>query len=281
MRAPRQLAALLFLLCLPILSTAHAHDEVEATLARLDSLAHAHPDDLAPRLRHAELSRLVGDPQAARADLDAIESRSPRHPGAYLLESALASDDRKFAEAERWIDRFLAISDGESDATVARALVLRAEALAAQGNAAAAIADYDRAFATAPAPHADWALARAKLAPPDEALAGIERALVRLPDEPSLVFRASEVEAADGRVDDGAQRLEGFAARVGSREAILARAGDLYAQNGRGIQAEAQWTEALRLIEQDRNYRNVRAKEDLRNQLVAKLRFHPTPSSRR
>ena len=272
MRAPRQLAALFFLLLLPV-STAHAHDEVQATLARLDSLARARPDDLATRLRHAELSRLVGDPEAARADLDAIESRSPRHPGAYMLEAALASDAKQFAEAERWIDRFLAISDGEGDATVARALVLRAQALAAQGNTAEATADYDRAFATSPAPHADWALARADLASPDEALAGLERALVRLPDEPSLVYRVSEIEAARGQVDQGVARLERFAARVGGREAILARAGDLYARSGRGIDAEAQWTEALRLIEQDRNYRNVRAKEDLRNQLVAKLRF--------
>jgi tetratricopeptide (TPR) repeat protein len=279
MRAPRQLAALLFVLLLPV-SSAHAHDEVQATLARLDSLARARPDDLAPRLRHAELSRLIGDPKSARADLDAIESRSPRHPGAYLLEAALASDTQQFAEAERWIDRFLAISDGESDATVARALVLRAEALAAQGNTAAAIADYDRAFATAPAPHADWALARANLAPPDEALAGLERALVRLPDEPSLVFRAAELEAARGQVDDGAHRLQRFAGRFGGGEAILARAGDLYAQNGRRFDAEAQWTEALRLIEQDRNYRNVRAKEDLRSQLVAKLSFHPKPPLR-
>jgi tetratricopeptide (TPR) repeat protein len=265
----RAAALLLALLLLPA-GTAHAHDETTAELARLDSLAHARPDDLAPRLRHAELSRLVGDPASARRDLDRVEARAPRHPGALLLEGALALDARRPADAVRWISRFLEVSDGVSDGTVAGALALRAGAHAALGDTLRALADYDRAFATVP--RADWALARARLAGGGaRALDGLDHALLRLPDEPSLVFLAADLDAALGRVDAGVERLARLADRAARREAILARAGDLYAAAGRRLEAEAEWSKALRLLSQDRRGMASRSAQDLKRQLEAAL----------
>jgi len=250
MRVPRRLAAL-FLLLLP--AVASAHDDALVTLARLEELARATPSDFSLRLQHAELSRLAGDPDAAVRDLDALEARAPRLPGAFLLRAALAEDAGRPAETVAQVGRFLAVSDGVDDATVARGFALRARAQVALGDAEPALADWDRAFALAPAPPADWALARARLAIASrgDALPALERALLRMPDEPSLVFLAADLEAAAGRVDDAVARLDRLAARCAQPAAILARSGDLLARAGRRLDAEARWSDALARLEGD------------------------------
>ena len=266
MRALRRVAALLLLL-LP--GIAHAHDDVAVTLARLEELAREAPSDLSLRLRHAELSRLAGDPAAARKDLDALEALAPRLPGAFLLRAALADDEGLSGEVVLQVDRFLAVSDGVDDATVARAFALRAGAHAALGRIEPALADWDRAFARAPAPPADWALARARLAMASgrAALPMLEHALARLPEEPSLVFLAAELLADAGRVDDGVARLDGLAARCAQPATVLLRAGDLLARAGRTLEAEARWSEALARLERSRRRGGTEA-EALRMRLA-------------
>lgn len=251
---------------------AQAHDETSTTLARLDSLSQLRPGDVDLRLRRVELSRLAGDLAGARRELDAARALAPRHPATFLLEAALATDQHRSAEAVHWVGRFLEVSDGVDDAGVARALALRAGCLAALGDTLHAIADYDRAFATAHAPPVDWALARARLVRlPLAALEGVERALARMPDEPALVFLAADLEAGCGRVDEAAARLDRLALRAARKEAILARAGDLYKTAGRQLEAEARWSEALRLLAQDRGGTTSRAAQDLKRQLEAAL----------
>jgi hypothetical protein len=149
MRAISLLTALLLLL---LNRAAFAHDDVRLTLARLEELARATPSDLALRLRHAELSRLAGDPDAARRDLDTLESHAPRMPAAFLLRAALAGDAGRPAEVVVQVGRFLAVSDSVDDATVGRAFALRARAHAELHETAMAIDDWDRALALAPAP---------------------------------------------------------------------------------------------------------------------------------
>lgn len=272
MRTPRRGAILLVALALVCAPRAQAHDETTATLARLDSLSQERPGDLDLRLRHAELSRLVGDLASARRELDAARALAPRHPSALLLEAALAADQHRSADAVLWVGRFLEVSGDVDDAAVARALALRAQSRAALGDTLKAVADYDRAFATAKAPPVDWALARARLTQvPLHALAGLERALARMPDEPALVFLAADLEAGSGRVDAAAARLDRLALRAVRKEAILARAGDLYKAAGRQLEAEARWSEALRLLAQDRSGNASRAAQDLRRQLEAAL----------
>ena len=248
-RTPLFAAALLLLLA----RAASAHDDVLVTLARIDELARATPSDLTLRLRHAELSRLAGDSDAARRDLDTLEARAPRLPAAFLLRAMLADDAARPADVLREVERFLAVSDGVEDGTVARAFALRAGAHAALHETGKAIEDWDRAFALAPAPPADWALARARLAAASglDALPALERALTRMPDEPSLVFLAADLETGSGRVDAAVARLDRLAARCAQPAAILARTGDLLARAGRTLDAEARWTDALARLERD------------------------------
>jgi predicted Zn-dependent protease len=249
--SPRILFAAVFLL----LATrpAFAHDDVLVTLSRIEELARATPGDLTLRLRHAELSRLAGDADAARRDLDTLEARAPRLPAAFLLRAALAGDAGRPAEAVLQVARFLSVSDGVDDATIGRAFALRAGAYAALDDTGHAIDDWDRAFELAPAPPADWALARARLAAASgrDALPALLRALTRMPDEPSLVFLAADLETNAGKIDDAVARLDRLAARCARPASILARSGDLLARAGRTLDAEARWTDALARLERD------------------------------
>lgn len=280
MGAPRRSLAFVVLLVAAGLAgprTGYAHDDLLVQLDHLDALATAQPQDVTLRLRHAELSRLAGDTAQAGRDLAQVEALSPRHPGLFLARAALAEDARDAVATERWLERFLAGSDGVDDATVARALAQRARARMARDDSTGAIADFDRAFATAPAARADWALARARLARREgaqaggDALAGLERALARLPDEPALVFLAADLEAAAGQVEAAVARLDRLAERAERREAILTRAGDLCAAAGQRLEAEARWSEALRLLDQDRRGTTSREAQSLRRQLEAAL----------
>ena len=221
---------------------AWAHDDLSVTLERLALEART---SARARLEHAELSRLAGDPDAARRDLDTLSVTDPRLPGAFLLRAALAADDGKHADVVRDVERFLAVSDGQKDAVVAQAFTLRAAAHTALGDTALALADWDRAFALAPS--ADQALARARLADAArlDARPALAQALERFPNEPSLTFLASDLDARAGDVDRAVSRLDAFAKVCAQPATVLARTGDLYAQAGRRLDAEARWSEAL------------------------------------
>ena len=253
------------------------HDDLPTQLDRLDSLAAADPRDLALRLRHADLSRLAGDSAGAGRDLALVEAIAPRHPALFLERAALAEDRGDAPATVRWLERFFPVSQGADDQTIADALAQRARARLALRDSTGAIADFDRAFATARAPRADWALARARLAHGRhaDALPGLERALTRMPNEPSLTFLAADFEADAGDVDAAVARLDRLAALAARKAAILARAGDLYAAAGRRLDAEDRWSEAIRLIDQDHTTTSRRAVEDLRRQLEVALSANP------
>ncbi len=274
MGAPRRAAlAALAALWLAHPGVAGAHDDLLVQLDHLAELAAAQPRDVSLRLQHAELSRLAGDSGATRRDLALVEAIAPRAPGLFLARAALAEDAGDAIATEGWLERFLAVSDGVDDATVARALVQRAHARIARGDPIGAIADFDRAFATALTPRADWALARARLARTigRDARDGLEHALLRLPGDVALNLLAADLEAGAGDVPAALARLDRLALRAERKAAILARAGDLYAAAGRRLEAQAQWSAALRLIDQDRRPIPNRAAQDLRRQLEAAL----------
>ena len=285
MGAPRRpiRVRLLALACLTAGLLAHprdarAHDDLPTQLERLDSLAAAQPRDLALRLRHADLSRLAGDSAGAGSDLALVEAIAPRHPGLFLERAALAEDRGDPMATVRWLERFFPVSQDADDQTIADALAQRARARLALRDSTGAIADFDRAFATAKAPRAEWALARARLAHGRhaDALPGLERALTRMPNEPSLTFLAADFETDAGDVDAAVARLDRLATLAARKAAILARAGDLYAVAGRRLEAEVRWSEAIRLIDQDHSATSRRAVEDLRRQLEAALSANST-----
>jgi tetratricopeptide (TPR) repeat protein len=272
-RRPLLALALLAGLALAPPREALAHDDLSAERGLVDSLASARPRDVALLLRRAGLSRLAGDTVAAGQDLAFVETLSPREPGLFLGRAALAEDRGDAAGTERWLERFLAVSDGVDARTIADALAQRARARLALGDSTGAIADFDRAFASAPAPRADWALMRARLAHARgaDALPGLDRALARLPSDPALTYLAAEFEAGAGAVDSAVARLDRLSARADRKAAILARAGDLYAASGRRLDAEARWSQALLLIDQDHTYPSREAVENLRRQLESAL----------
>lgn len=285
MGAPHRAAlarAALAAICLAHPGVAGAHDDLLVQLDHLGELAVAQPRDVSLRLQHAELSRLAGDSGTTRRDLALVEAIAPRAPGLFLARAALAEDAGDAIATEGWLERFLAVSDGVDDATIARALIERAQARIARGDSIGAIADFDRAFATAPTPRADWALARARLARTigREARDGLERALLRLPGDVALNLLAADLEAAAGEVEAAVARLDRLAQRAERKEAILARAGDLYAAAGRRLEAEAQWSAALRLIDLDRRPVPNRAAQNLKRQLEAALSANAAGTAR-
>jgi len=272
MRAATALSlAALFLLA----PRAQAHDSLDNEIAVLDARTLAAPEDASVWLQRGELHRLAREFDRAEADYARADVLAPDRPAILLCRAALALDRAQPSACTVWLARFLARADAVDDATVAQALVLNARALLALGDRARAASEYGRAFATAPAPRADWALGRARLllAGGDSAaaLAGLRHALDRLPGEPALTLLAAELEAAAGDVDDAAARLDLLARASECPAAMLAKKGDLYDTAGRRFDAEAAWTQALAALASRRIARMDQASAALAQHLATAL----------
>lgn len=138
-----------------------AHDSpehgVEQVTARLEREGR-HADLLCERARYyRELGRLP----EAEADLAAAWAAEPGHLEAANTLARVQFHRGQPRQALATLDR--ALTRAETDAARTPLLLTRAEVRAAQGDAAAALADCDRAFAGAGEPELDWYLLRAQL----------------------------------------------------------------------------------------------------------------------
>jgi tetratricopeptide (TPR) repeat protein len=243
-------AALLFA------AEAAAHDDLAPAIERLASPpspdAPETPVARAERLlARGELERLARRFDRAAADYDASEREDPSHGSLATLalcRAALAADQERWARAES-----LATDAAMRAPDDARAWRLRATCRRALGRPREALIDLDRALACPGLARPDDAIERARLAlaldGPDEALAGLERALVRHPASTPLVLEAMTLEVRLGRTDEALVRVDALFAHCERCAELHARKGDVLAAAGRRLEAEAEWTEALAAIE--------------------------------
>jgi tetratricopeptide (TPR) repeat protein len=220
-----------------------AHPEIDAALARLNADIVARPTDGALYLERGELYARHDDPVAAEANYLRAAELTPDLPRLNLARGALELAAGRPAEARRLLDPVIARTPQDVEARV-----LRARALVALKETAAAVADFSTALAAAPTPSPDLYLERAALLPPAAALASIDEGIARLGPTLALQLRAAALEESLGRIDDAAARLNRVAAQSERKESWLKRRGDLYARAGRGREARDSYREALTRI---------------------------------
>lgn len=219
---------------------AWAHPEIEAALARLNADIAARPSEAALYLERGELYARHDDPVAAEANYLRAAELAPDLPRLNIARAALELAAHRPGEARRLLDPVLARSPQEVEARV-----LRARALSALKEPAAAVADYNAALAAAPMPSPDLYLERAALLPPAAALASLDEGIARLGPTLALQLRAIALEESLGRIDAAAARIDRVAAQSERRESWLKRRGDLFARAGRTREARASYREAL------------------------------------
>ena len=138
----------------------------------------------------------------------------------------------------------------------ARVWRVRADALAGLNRNAEAVGALDRAIALGDPPVPDDYLTRAELLASletprlDDAISGLDEGLTRLGPAVTLQLLAVELERRRGTFDSALARIDDLADGFDRDETVLVLRGDVLAQAGREQEADAVYTEALQLIEE-------------------------------
>jgi tetratricopeptide (TPR) repeat protein len=232
------LAALLVPLAAP------AHEDLLARIALLTERLRTNGPSADVTFQRAEIYRLHLDWDLALRDYDTAAAGFTNAAELDLGRGQALVGAGRFAEARAAFDRVVKLAP-----TNAPALLERARVLALLQQPALAIADYSRAIALQPSPHAVEFLERAQLQAalegPAAALAGLEEGLARLGWTLTLQLLAMDYEVALGRHDAALARLETVIARSSRNENWLARKGEILRQAGRFAEARAALEAAL------------------------------------
>ncbi len=219
----------------PLLAHGELHEQIEAVTA----LIAKEPVNADLILKRAELHRAHEEWAAALADYDRVD---PLAPGRTSLGRGLVLlAQGKAREALAPLDECL------------RARPDHIEALTARGRArvqlrelAGAVADFDRAIELSRVFDPDVFLERARALtgdePPklDEAARGLNEAIRRAGDVPSLGLALCDIEVQRGRFDDALALNDKLRARSPRQESWLARRGEILLKAGQpGEAAEA------------------------------------------
>ncbi len=222
---------------------AWAHPEIEAALSRLNADIAARPTAAALYLERGELYARHDDAVAAEANYLRAAELAPELPRLNIARGALELASGRPAEARRLLDPVLARTPQDIEARV-----LRARALAALKEPAAAVTDFNTALAATATPSPDLYLERAALLPPAAALLSIDEGIARLGPTLALQLRALALEESLGRIDAAARRITQVAAQSERKESWLKRRGDLFTRAGRFREARTSYLEALSRI---------------------------------
>jgi tetratricopeptide (TPR) repeat protein len=228
-----------------------AHDSpehsAELVTARLQREGRS-PALLWERAQHyRELGRLA----EAEADLAAACAGDPANLDAANTLARVQFQRGQPTPALATLER--ALAQAGSDAARAPLLLTRAEIRTAQGDAAAALADCDRAFAAAQDPDLDWYLLRAQLqlraGRAAAAAAGLERGFAQTG---SAVLEAEWIEALidAGQAQAALARIEGPLADSRWRSSWLLRRARARLVLGDNVRARGDARAALRELEE-------------------------------
>jgi tetratricopeptide (TPR) repeat protein len=230
---------------------AQAHGPTRERIAKLTAAIARDPANPDLYVTRATVHREMGTTRSALADLDHALQLDTTRDDIRTARAVVLCDLDEFAAALTALDDVLARNAGD-----ATAWSTRGYALAGLGRHAEAAAALDRAIALADPPRIeDYVLrARCLTAPGDihieRAIAGIDEGLVRLGPVASLQVMAVELDRSRGSFDSALARVDAMGPLWDREESLLALRGDVLAEAGRTLEAQAAYTEALQTIEE-------------------------------
>ncbi|MCX4244944.1 tetratricopeptide repeat protein [Paraliomyxa miuraensis] len=223
-------------------SPALAHPGPSAALRSLDERIAATPNDVALRLRRAELRRSMGHPRDALADLRVASRLDPTEREVWLEHALTLIDLGKPQAAERELTRVI-----EAGPPHVRALAERAHLREADGRLELARHDLDAAIAVDQA--LDLYLARGhideRLDHLDAAAAGYREGLAALGPAVLLRLALADVERRRGAHEQALAVLDGLLAENPSRADWVLRRADVLQDAGLSEAATAERMRAL------------------------------------
>ena len=249
-RLPLAILAVVLFVALLTPDLARAHGSLGPAIAEVSRRIEAAPTDAALRLERAQLYRLDGEALLAGHDLDEAGRLLPGSKAVDLVRAAMLRDEGRLMAAERLLTTLVARAPdlGEAHAQ-------RAEVLEALGRESEAVEALDSAIVHTRHPSPDPYLERARLVAAegpmalDRALAGLDAGLAALGPVPALEERAAALEAAAGRLDAARARIDRLLIMTPGRAELHILHGDLFASAGRDVEAWADYSKALVLLE--------------------------------
>jgi predicted Zn-dependent protease len=225
--------------CASVLS---AHGDLHEQIAEASRAIARQPRHAALYLARGELHRAHHDTAPALADYGTALRLDPSLDAAHLARGRLLLEAHRAADALPDLDRFLARRPDHADA-----LVVRARARAAVGDAPHAREDYDHALTLAANP--DWFIERARLvrssAGAAAALHGLDEGSARLGPILTLTLEAIDCELILGHHDAALARLDRLVAASGSHPQWSLHRGNILLAAGRTKDAHHAFSTAL------------------------------------
>jgi tetratricopeptide (TPR) repeat protein len=254
-------------------TTAPAHPEIEAGLARLNSALAAEPRNAELLLERGELYARHEEWLHAEANYLAAAEITPRHAGIARARGALALAQNRPAEALPLLDQARAL-DPQDPST----RILRARALRKLERNDEAGTEYDHVLGQLRSPSPSLVLERAALLAPADALKVLNDAISRLGPVPALELRALALEEALGRIDAALARLDRLTAAAERKETWFRRRGDVLLRAGRPPEARTAYAAALAALGALPDWLRDSPESASLTQELATL-SHPAPSS--
>ncbi|MEO6004367.1 MAG: tetratricopeptide repeat protein [Opitutus sp.] len=246
--------------------TARAHgdldQQIQAVSLQLDQSPSA---DLF--LLRAELHYEHENFAAALADYDDAGKLNPRLDAVSFGRARTLFKAGELALARDLLDVYLEQKPDHADG-----FLLRARVLVALKEYAAAVRDFDRSLALAPAPLPESFLERADalvaLGDRPAALRGLDEGISRLGNLVTLQSAAIALERDLNHYDAALARVDRVLTTLRRKETWLARRGEILSAAGRKDEALRTYQEALSVLEQlPAQHRNVKPMQDLEKRL--------------
>jgi tetratricopeptide (TPR) repeat protein len=257
---------------LSFVDTAHAHGPAQERISVLTAVIAREPANADLLIERADLYRETGSLSRALADYNRALRLDPAR-NVHLGRALVLLQQKHFDDALAAADVSIAREPGEP-----RAWRVRADALAGLDRDAEAISALDEAIALADPPLPDDYLQRAELLASldtprlDDAIAGLDEGLARLGPAVTLQLFAIELERRRRTLDSALARIDQLQDEYDRVETVLVLRGDVLAQAGRRLEADAAYTEALEVIEERLSGRRAApAEAQLRADVLRKL----------
>lgn len=229
---------------------AGAHGDMHERIAEAARQIENEPDRADLYFKRAELHRFHEEWDASLADFEQARSLDPQLPLLNLARARMLLEAGWPSSARMAVGDFLQAHPGYPEG-----LLVRARALAVEGQRLAAAADYSLAIERISKPGPEIFLERARLLAAEggehltAAVAGLDEGMRRLGSLVTLQLYAIELELERGDLDAALTRVDAQAARSARKESWLVRRGDILRQAGRLAEAKAAYVEAIAAIE--------------------------------
>lgn len=217
-----------------IASTGFAHEGLHEQIVEATRQISLAPANARLYLKRGELYRLHRQWHAALADYDRAARLDDSLDEVEFARGRMYLESRQPGKAKLQLDSFLARNPNHFDA-----IVVRARALRALRQTAAAVADYSKAISLTLRPRPELYIERARaisslgVQHQDEALAGLDEGIRRLGSIVTLELLAIDLELSQKRYERALARLDIIIAQAERKEAWLLRRTEIQKMAGR------------------------------------------------